>query len=53
VLLRRVSVLNQGFEPTNIGGRDGEQSSSAHRADSHGEPAPGIISGTQMLGAIH
>ena len=34
MLLRRVAVLNQGFEPTNIGGRDGEQSSSAHRADS-------------------
>ena len=46
-------LLNQGLEPTNIGGRDGEQSSSAHRADSHGEPASGIPSGTQMLGSIH
>ena len=53
VLLRRVAVLNQGFEPTNIGGRDGEQPSSAHRADSHSDPASGIPSGTQMLGSIH
>jgi hypothetical protein len=52
-VLRHVAVLNQGLEPTNIGGRDGERFSSAHRADSHVEPAAGIPSGTQMLGLIH
>jgi hypothetical protein len=53
VLLRRVAVLNQSFEPTNIGGRERERFSSAHRADSHVEPAPGIPFGTQKLGSIH
>ncbi len=41
MLLRRVAVLNQGFEPPNIGGRNGERFSSAHRADSHVEPRIG------------
>ena len=40
-------------EPTNIGGRDGERFSSAHRADSHVRPPPGIPSGIQMLGSTH
>src|ERR1700722_8292546 len=41
VLLRHVAVLNHGLEPTNIGGRDGEPFSSAHRADSHVRPPTG------------
>ena len=53
VLLRRVAVLNQGFEPTNIGGRNGERFSSAHRSDSHDAPALGIPRGIQMSGSIH
>ena len=53
VLLRRVAILNQGFEPTNIGGRNGERFSSTHRTDSQVEPIPGILSRTQMLGSIH
>ena len=53
VLLRRVAVLNQGFEPTNIGGRNGKGFSCAHRADSHAETPAGIPSGIQMSGSIH
>ena len=49
VLLRGVAVLNQGLEPTNIGGRDGERLSSAHRADSHVHSAPGIPSRTSNV----
>src|SRR6202041_1190457 len=45
VLLRRVAVLNLGFEPTNVDGRNGEQFSCAHRADSHVRPASGIYPG--------
>ena len=54
VFLRRIAVLNQGFEPTtNIGRRNGERFSSAHRADSHDAPAVGIPLGIQMSGSIH
>jgi hypothetical protein len=53
VLLRRVAVLNLGFEPTNIDGRNGERFSSAHRADSHDAHAVGIPLGIQMSGSIH
>ena len=42
VLLRRVAVLHHSFEPANIGGRNGEGFSCAHRADLHAEPASGI-----------
>ena len=41
VLLRRVAVLHHSFEPANIGGRNGEGFSCAHRADSRVEPASG------------
>ncbi len=53
VLLGHVPVLNEGLEPTNVVKRDGESFSCAHRADSHTEAETGILSGTQMLGAIH
>ena len=53
MLLRRVAVLNQSLEPTNIGGRNEDRFSCAHRANSHVEPASGIPSGIQMLGSIH
>jgi hypothetical protein len=53
VLLRRVAVLNHGFEPTKIGGRDEERFSCAHHADSHAAPPVGIPSRTQMSGSIH
>jgi hypothetical protein len=53
VLLRRVTVLNQRFEPTNIGGRNREGFSCAHRADSHAATPEGIPSGIQMSGSIH
>ena len=53
MLLRRVAVLNQSLEPTNIGGRNGERFSRAHPPDSHVRTARGIPSGTQMLASIH
>ena len=52
VLLRRVAVLNQGFEPTNMADRRRAIFQRASRKF-HGEPASGILSGTQMLGSIH
>ena len=45
VLLRRVTVPDEGFEPTNIGGRNGERFSCAHRADSHIPQETGIRAG--------
>jgi hypothetical protein len=45
--------LNQSFELTDIGGREGERFSSAHRADSHVQSAGGIPLGTQLSGSIH
>ena len=45
VLLRGVAVLNDGSEPTGVGGRNGERFSSAHRADLHVQSAAGILSG--------
>jgi hypothetical protein len=53
VLLQRVAVLHHSFEPANIGGRNGERFSSAHRADSHVQSTSGILSRTQMSGSIH
>ena len=53
VLLRRVTVPDEGFEPTNIGGRNGERFSCAHRADSHLPQETGIPCRTQMSGSIH
>ena len=53
VLLRRIAVKHQGLEPMNIGGRNGEGLSCAHRADSHIANLPGIPIGTQMSGSIH
>src|SRR5271163_3659756 len=41
------------FEPTNIGGRNGQRFSSAHRPDSHDAPALGIPRAIQMSGSIH
>jgi hypothetical protein len=37
LLLRRVAVLYEAFEPANILGRNGERFSCAHSADSHAE----------------
>jgi hypothetical protein len=53
MLLRRIAVMHQGLEPTNIGGRNGERLSCAHRADSHAAIPQGIPSGIQMSGSIH
>jgi hypothetical protein len=53
LLLRRVAVLNQSFELTDIGGREGERFSSAHRADSHVQSAVGIPPRTQLSGSVH
>src|SRR5271168_4021076 len=53
VLLPRVAVTNQGFKPTNIGGRNRKGFSCAHRADSHDATPEGIPSGIQMSGSIH
>src|SRR6202041_1830996 len=53
VLLRGVAILNDGSEPTGIGGRNGERFSSAHRADSPRQSAAGIPAGTKSAGSIH
>ena len=53
LLLRRVAVTNQGFEPTNIGRRNRKGFSCAHHADSHAEIPEGIPSGIQLSGSIH
>ena len=45
VLLRRVAVLNQSPEPTNIGGRNGERFSSAFAQARTSNPPSGIPSG--------
>jgi hypothetical protein len=46
MLLWRIAVLDQALEPTNIGRRNGERFSCAHRADSHIPQEIGIPCGT-------
>jgi len=52
VLVRRIAVMNQVVEPTNIGRRNRKRFSCAHSADSHTVLPEAIPSGIHMLGSI-
>ena len=53
VLLGRVAVLDQGAEPIDVGGRDGNGNAGSHAADSHAASPPGILNGIHPSDLIH